>query len=160
MSNELIEKVESVQTSDLVLNADKMNSIFNVANMMAKGIATVPKHLQGNPADCMAIIIQATQWNMNPFAVAQKTHVVSGTLGYEAQLVNAVVTTSGAVISKFKYEYQGEGSNMSCRVGAILKGEDEITWNEYLCIKDVNIQNSPLWKTNPKQQIAYLQVKY
>ena len=160
MSNE-ISVLESVNlsTGSLVLSSEKMNSIFNVANMMSKGVSTVPKHLQGNPADCMAIIIQATQWNMNPFAVAQKTHVISGTLGYEAQLVNAVVSTSGAITSKFKYEYQGTGVNMSCRVGAILKGEDYITWNEYLCINDITVKNSPLWKTNPKQQIAYLQVK-
>jgi hypothetical protein len=38
--------------------------------------------------------MQAAQWGMNPFAVAQKTHVVNGTLGYEAQLVNAVVSSS------------------------------------------------------------------
>jgi hypothetical protein len=37
--------------------------------------------------------MQAAQWGMNPFAVAQKTHVVNGTLGYEAQLVNAVVSS-------------------------------------------------------------------
>ncbi|SPX63869.1 Uncharacterised protein [Leclercia adecarboxylata] len=37
----------------------------------------------------MAIIMQAMQWGMNPYAVAQKTHLVNGVLGYEAQLVNA-----------------------------------------------------------------------
>lgn len=36
--------------------------------------------------------MQAVQWGMNPFAVAQKTHFVSGKIGYEAQLVNAVIT--------------------------------------------------------------------
>ena len=160
MSNEItLLESQNVSTGSLVLSSEKMNSIFKVANIMSQGVSTVPKHLQGNPADCMAVIIQATQWNMNPFAVAQKTHVVSGTLGYESQLVNAVVSTSGAIISKFKYEYQGDGLNMSCRVGAILKGENDITWNEYMYIRDVKIQNSPLWKTNPKQQIAYLQVK-
>ena len=41
---------------------------------------------------CMAVTLQALQWNMSPFAVAQKTHLVNGTLGYEAQLVNAVFT--------------------------------------------------------------------
>ena len=40
---------------------------------------------------------------MNPFAVAQKTHVVNGSLGYEAQLVNAVVQASGAIDGRFHY---------------------------------------------------------
>ncbi|VFS64074.1 RecT family [Kluyvera cryocrescens] len=61
---------------------------------MADSKATVPAHLAGKPADCLAVTMQAAQWGMNPFAVAQKTHVVNGTLGYEAQLVNAVVSSS------------------------------------------------------------------
>jgi hypothetical protein len=44
----------------------------------------------------MAIVMQAMQWGMNPYAVAQKTHLVNGVLGYEAQLVNAVIASSSA----------------------------------------------------------------
>ena len=64
---------------------------------MAKGKVTVPEHLRGNVGDCMAIATQAMLWNMDPFVVAQKTHIVSGRLGYEAQLVNAVLQNSGAI---------------------------------------------------------------
>ena len=96
---------------------------------------------------------------MNPFAVAQKTHLVNGTLGYEAQLVNAVLEASGAIIGRFRYEYQGEGNGLKCRVGAIPRGESEVVWNEWLNISDVTTKNSPLWKTNPRQQMGYLQVK-
>ncbi|EAP2971000.1 hypothetical protein D9U37_20365 [Salmonella enterica] len=38
----------------------------------------LPAHLAGKPADCMAIVMQAMQWGMNPYAVAQKTHLVTG----------------------------------------------------------------------------------
>lgn len=146
------------QTTALVLEPQSMQSIMKMAEMMAQGKTTVPDHLR-NPSDCMAVIMQAMQWGMNPFAVAQKTHVVSGKLGYEAQLVNAVVTASGAIQGRFHYEYQGEGDKLQCRVGAILRGESQITWNEWLCIADVTTRNSPLWKTNKKQQLGYLQLK-
>lgn len=56
----------------------------------------------------MAVVMQATQWNMNPFAVAQKTHLVNGTLGYEAQLVSAVINNSGAVLDRFHFEWFGD----------------------------------------------------
>ncbi len=46
------------------------------------------------------------------------------------------------------------------RVGAVLKGETEITWGEPLYMEYVTTRNSPLWKTAPKQQLAYLAVKY
>ena len=82
---------QPTSTTDLMLNESAMNNMYRMAQTMADGRATVPSHLQGNVADCMAVVMQAALWRMNPFAVAQKTHVVSGTLGYEAQLVNAVV---------------------------------------------------------------------
>lgn len=146
-------------TNDLVFNPVAMQSMMALATIMAESTVTVPKHLQGKKGDCFAVIMQAAQWKMNPFVVAQKTHVVNGTLGYEAQLVNALVMASGAIIGSFSYEYKGEGSNLECRVGAVIKGHSSITWSEWLSIKSITTQNSPLWKTNPKQQLGYLQVK-
>ncbi|MGW9066960.1 RecT family recombinase [Achromobacter animicus] len=146
-------------TSGLVLHADNMDSMMRAAELMAAGKATVPKHLQGSPSDCMAVIMQAMQWNMNPFVVAQKTHLVNGQLGYEAQLVNAVVQSSGAITGRFHYEYTGDGNGLACRVGAVIAGETDITWGEWLKVSDVTTKNSPLWKTNPRQQMGYLQVK-
>lgn len=144
----------------LITNEGNMQRLMALAEMMADSKVTVPKHLQGNKGDCMAIIIQATNWGMNPFACAQKTHLVNGTLGYEAQLVNAVVCASGAITGDgFTYEYKGEGASMECRVGATKRGKSEITWGEWLCIGLVTTRNSPLWKTNPKQQMGYLQIK-
>jgi len=173
-----------VSTTDMILDYRAMEQMNTLANLMAGGQATVPKHLQGNPADCMAIIMQAAQWRMNPFAVAQKTHVVSGTLGYEAQLVNAVISSSKAINGRFHYKYggdwevTGDGSNQKIQagvnvnngnnitqncwvqVGAILSGEDEIQWGERLYPSMVTTKNSALWKTNPKQQSGYLALKY
>jgi len=149
-----------VSTASLVLDGDKMATIFKLAEFMSQGKATVPKHLQGNSADCMAVIIQASQWGLNPFAVAQKTHLISGILGYEAQLVHSVLQTSKIIKGTFYYEYKGDGNSLECRVGAKTKDNgDEIIYGEWLKISDVTIKNSPLWKTNPRQQIGYLQIK-
>lgn len=146
-------------TMSMVLDVDTINSITRVAEIMASGKATVPAHLRGNVGDCFAVTMQSIQWKMNPHAVGQKTHLVNGVLGYEAQLVNAVVQNSGAITGRFHYEYRGEGNSLSCRVGAIPRGEKEVVWNEWLCIATVTTKNSPLWKTNPPQQLGYLQVK-
>lgn len=162
MSTEVME-VEQVSerasSLALITNDGNMDRVMKMAEMMAASKVTVPKHLQGSAGDCAAIVIQATNWGMNPFAVAQKTHLVNGVLGYEAQLVNAVIQSSNAIKGNFSYEYQGEGNQMSCRVGAVINGTNEITWGEWLKSSDVTTKNSPLWKTNPKQQMGYLQVK-
>ena len=148
-----------IGSTALLLNVESMEKMVRLAEMMASGKSTVPKHLQENPADCMAVIMQSMQWGMNPFAVAQKTHVVNGALGYEAQLVNAVVQSSGSITGRFHYEYQGTKNSIECRVGAVIKGEAAITWGEWLNEASVTTKNSPLWKVNPRQQLGYLQVK-
>lgn len=144
---------------ELMMNPESMDRVIRMAEMMAGGKSTVPAHLQKNPADCMAVVLQAMQWGMLPHIVAQKTHIVNGTLGYEAQLVNALVQESGCITGRFHYEYRGNSPTMECRVGAVIRGEREITWGEWLNEAKVTTKNSPLWKTNPRQQMGYLQVK-
>ena len=150
---------QQMTAGELMMNPAIMDALYKFAQVMAESKFTVPKHLQGNVGDCLAVAMQATLWGMHPFTVAQKTHQVGGTLGYEAQLVNAVVQNSGAIIGRFHYEYQGEGARLQCRVGAIPRGESEIVWGEWLSLESVTTKNSPLWKTNPKQQLGSLQVK-
>lgn len=174
MSNEIMQSpVNEADTKAAIFSPTGLQKLQAFAEVMALGKATVPAHLAGKPADCLAIALQAAQWGMNPYAVAQKTHLVNGTLGYEAQLVNAVITSSTAVQGRFKYEYGGDWDKfrpgaanannergLSVRVGAVLRGETEITWGEPLYMEFVTTRNSPLWKTAPKQQLAYLAVKY
>lgn len=149
----------STDVSALIFDPIKLQAMQTMAKAMSEAAIAVPVHFRGKPGDCLAVVMQAAQWGMNPFACAQKTHVVNGALGYEAQLVNAVVSSSGAISGRFHYEYRNEGANVECRVGAVIRGESDITWGEWLSAATVTTKNSPLWKTNPKQQLGYLQVK-
>ena len=142
-------------TSRDLLEDQNFDKLWRMAEALANSALSVPKELKGNIGDCLAIVTQAMIWGLNPFAVAQKAHVINGKLGYEAQLVNAVVMQSGAIRGSFSYEYEGD----RCRVGAVLRGESSITWGEWLSAASVQTKNSPLWKVNPKQQMGYLQVK-
>ena len=138
-----------------LLQDQNFDKLWRMAEALANSALSVPKELKGNIGDCLAIVTQAMIWGLNPFAVAQKAHVINGKLGYEAQLVNAVVMQSGAIRGSFSYEHEGD----RCRVGAVLRGESSITWGEWLSAASVQTKNSPLWKVNPKQQMGYLQVK-
>lgn len=137
----VIEHNESstMNNTSLLLNIDVMDRMMKLADIMSQGVATVPKHLQGRPSDCLAIIMQAARWGMDPFVVGQKSHLVNGVLGYEAQLYNALITSSKVVHGRFKYEYGGDWekivgkkdgrdeSGLFVRVGAVLRGETDIT---------------------------------
>lgn len=184
----------TISASNSIFNVQALGQLQAFAGLMAQSVVTVPAHLAGKPADCMAIVMQAMQWGMNPYAVAQKTHLVNGQLGYEAQLVNAVITSSSAINGRFHYRYGGDWGRCTktkevtrekmgksgkytvtervrdwtdedeeglyVEVGAILRGESEITWDKPLYLSQVVTRNSPLWISKPDQQIAYLGVKY
>lgn len=134
--------------------------VMRMAEILSKSSLSIPKELKGNVGDCAAVVIQAMLWGINCFAAAQCCHVINGKLGYEAKLINAVVMNSGAIVGSFKYEYRGEGQSLQCRVGAVLRGEKEITWNEWYGVSDALVKNSPLWKSNPAMQLGYVQVKF
>ncbi|EOE3794071.1 RecT family recombinase, partial [Klebsiella pneumoniae] len=145
-----------------------MDRLVRFATLMADSKTTVPAHLAGKPADCLAVTMQAAQWGMNPFAVAQKTHVVNGTLGYEAQLVNAVVSSSNLLATRLNYKWDGDWSKVSGKtdkspsltvtVWATLKGESEPR-TLTISMAQAGVRNSPLWEQDPRQQLAYLCVK-
>ncbi|HYF17783.1 MAG TPA: RecT family recombinase [Ramlibacter sp.] len=98
----------SASAGSLLLHESSMERLERIADLMASGKTTVPAHLRGSKGDCFAITLQSMQWGMNPFAVAQKTHLVNGVLGYEAQLVSAVINSSGAVQDRFHFEWFGD----------------------------------------------------
>ncbi|WP_051997555.1 RecT family recombinase [Grimontia indica] len=92
-------------------------------------------------------------------------------LGYEAQLVNAVINTMAPTKDRLHYEWFGDWDKyihaglqkkdedgLGVRVWATLKGETEPRQLEIL-LKPITVRNSPNWKSDPRQQIAYLAVK-
>lgn len=158
----------TVGTAAAIFSPEGMNQLVRFAGLMAESKATVPAHLAGKPADCLAVTMQAAQWGMNPFAVAQKTHVVNGTLGYEAQLVNAVVSSSNLLATRLNYRWDGDWSkvngktdkspNLTVTVWATLKGESEPR-ELTISMAQAGVRNSPLWEQDPRQQLAYLCTK-
>lgn len=100
--------VQNFSSANVLMDGALFDRLERMANMMASGKTTLPAHFRNSPGDCFAIVLQATQWNMNPLAVAQKTHLINGTLGYEAQLVAAVINSSGVVKDRFRFEWFGD----------------------------------------------------
>lgn len=174
-------------SSGVIFNTQMMNMTLSFAEEMAKSTVSIPNHLVGKKADCMAIVLVSLQWGMNPYQVAQQTSLINGVLAYGAQLVNAVVSSSTAIVGRFHYEYSDGWEKLAgkckkeknennkwvekaawdkkdeeglwVRVGAIPRGETEIVWSEKLYMASVLTRNSPLWVTDPAQQIGYLAVK-
>lgn len=164
-----------------------LERIEKFAGLMASARVTIPVELQNKPGDCLALCLQAQAWGMNPYAVAQKAHVIKNKLGYEAQLVNAVITRHAPIqgrlsfawsegweriLGKFKKQ-PGKNSGADytvpnwadkdedglwCEVSATLTGETEPRVLR-LEMRQAHPRQSTLWATDPKQQLAYTVVK-
>lgn len=129
--------------------------MMEFAKMMSVAKGAVPKHLRGEPGMCLAVCVQATNWRMDPFAVANKSYFVSDRIAFEAQLVQAVIEQRAPIKGRIEGEYTGEGQTRQChlRVELIENGK-EITYISPE-IGKIKTKNSPLWTADPDQQLWY-----
>jgi hypothetical protein len=130
-----------------------LGEVVRFAEVMSRADIALPKHLRGNAGACMAVAMQALEWEMSPFAVASKSYAVNGTIAYEAQLIAAVVNTRSGIEGRLKYEFEGEGPGLRCRVTGVVDGDTLIY--ESPEISEIAVKNSPLWKSDPQQQLGY-----
>lgn len=161
-----------------------MDRMIRFAEIMASGKSTIPQELR-NVGDCLAITMQAMAWKMMPQAVAQKTFFIGGKIGYEAQLVAAAISNSGAVKDTFHFDWYGpwekiigkftikkgdkgeyrvpgwelkDEEGIGVRVWATLRNENEPRVLDLL-LAQARTRNSTLWADDPRQQLAYLAQK-
>ena len=171
----------------LVLDKRSMDSMMRVADLMASSKVTIPAHLRNSPGDCVAVVMQAMQWGMNPFSIAQKTHLSQGgALGYEAQLVNAVIVACGAITGQPEFEFIGDWNKI---LGKVEERKSDKGGKYYVstysksdedglgvvCTATLSGEASPRsitimmsqcyprfstqWATDPQQQITYVAVR-
>ena len=131
-----------------------MDQAIEFSERMAKG-NLIPAHLK-NPADCLRVVLQAATWKLNPFAVGDKTSIISGKLMYEGQLVAAVVNARGNLSSKLKYDFTGEGDARVLTVSGIIRGEDEARTIELPFTLAKKINKNGQMGINPDQQATYI----
>lgn len=132
-----------------------MDGALSFSAQMAKA-NLIPAHLKGSPSDCLRVVLQAARWQMDPFAVADKTSVISGKLMYEGQLVSAVVNSRGKLSKKLTYAFDGEGDKRKLTVAGTIQGETEARTIELEASLAKKINKNGQMQTNPDQQMCYI----
>ena len=128
--------------------------VMEFAKLMSIADKAVPKHLRLNAGACLRIVFQSIEWEMSPWAVADKSYEVSDRIAYESQLIHAVVEARAPLKERLQCDYEGEGVDRCC----IVKGYfTDGTFRGYTSprIKDIKVKNSPLWTSDPDQQLFY-----
>jgi len=132
--------------------------VVSFAELMSRSQHAIPKHLRGNPGACMAITMQALRWEMDPFAVAAKAYSVNDMIAYEAQLIAAVVHTRAPIRRRPDYSFTGAGADLRCIVSCEMQDGSTKVY-ESPREGDIKTKNSPLWKTDPQQQLGYYSIR-
>ena len=132
-----------------------MGELFEFAKLMAVSRECVRKVFRDNPGACLAIALQAFRTGADPFAVANKAYLVNDQIAYEAQYIHAVINTSGILKKRLRPTYEGDGPTLCCTIRGEIHGEDEPLEYRSPPIGNIPTKNSPLWKSDPEQQLFY-----
>jgi hypothetical protein len=141
------------QSKGFVLKINSFAEAEAFATQLSKSMF-VPKHLRNKPADCLAVVLQSQRWEMDAFSVAQKTYFINEGIGYEAQLINAVIIANAPIKARPDLEWAGEGESLTCKVSATFIGEEKPKVFTAK-IKTITTRNSPNWKQQPEIQLGY-----
>lgn len=131
-----------------------MTDIMEFAKLMSVSGVAVPKHLREQPGACLAIVIQASEWQMSPYAVANKSYSVNDRMGYEAQLVAAVILRRAPIKTRISYTYTGDGDMRRCTT-TVTTLDGEVISHTSPPVGLITPKNSPLWKSDLDQQLGY-----
>ncbi len=136
-----------------------LHEALEFGKLMAVTEIGVPRHLRGSVGGCVRIVMQAIEWRMSPWAVADKSYFVNDKIAYESQLIHAVVESRANLQRRLRCEYVGEGPARVCVVSGLFKGEIDPCVYTSPAIGSINPKNSPLWKNDPDQQLWYFSVR-
>lgn len=92
----------------MLFDSAKFNQAWRVATAFAQS-GLVPDHFKNNINGVFVVLHMATRMNLDPFMVLQKTYLVHGRPGMEAQLVIALVNARGPFQGPIQWETSGEG---------------------------------------------------
>lgn len=136
-----------------------MNEAVSFADLMCKADIALPKFLRGNKGACLAISMQAYRWGMDPFAVANKAYSVNDRVAYESQLIASVINTRAPLQNRLVVAYEGKDGTRKCIVTGRFHGEDIDRVVSSPPFNAITTKNSPLWKSDPDQQLFYYTVR-
>lgn len=146
-------------TNEIVTMDEKqLKQIETLSSDMANTGLAIPKHLQGNPAACKAVVRNSIRWSMDPYLVAAESSDIKGKLMYSGKLVNAVVSEDPRLEFPLDFEFSGQGEQMVCSVIGKLKGEGKER-RVNVPMPPQNKRISDHWKSNQEQQLSYYAVR-
>ena len=160
---ELVKQPERLLVADdgefsMYMDTAKFEHGQRVANLLATS-SRIPDCYKNKPADCFLALQMSTRLNMDPVMFMQKSYVVHGKAGIEAQLVIALMNTRGPFKGPVQWKFSGEDDTRSCTAYATHKVTDEVC-EATVSMKMVKAEGwyskpGSKWKTLPDLMFQY-----
>ena len=152
--------MHNVGNGVMLPNFSDMQQVMEFSSLMAGAGVMVGPAVRGNPGACMAVTMIAARFNLDPFMLSTKAYITKNKAGvemlaWEAQAINAMIMGSGVLEEDLDYEFTGEGVERQVRVFGKIKGAERSREIQSNKIKDIKVKNSPLWTSEPDQQLSY-----
>ncbi len=132
---------------------------MEMAKMICSGKFAVPNYLHNNPGDCLRIVLVAARSGLDPFMLANESYLTESKktgekrMEFMAKAVHAIVLASGVLQGDLGTKVEGQGANLSCTVTGQRRGGRTHTETYYMA--PIHPKNSPLWQSQPRQQLIY-----
>lgn len=160
-----IVRVQDDSQFSMMLDTGKFEHMQRVATLFASS-TMIPEHYRGNLGNCFIAMQMAVRLGMDPFMFMQKSYIVHGKPGLEAQLCIALMNSSGIFSDAIDYEKQGDDPDDAfdpsyrVRAWAIRESTGKRVngpWIDWKLVTAEGWKDKPgsKWKTMPEQMFMY-----
>jgi hypothetical protein len=108
----------------MLFDSARFNQAWRAATMFSNS-KLVPADFRGSPESCFVAMHMAVRLNLDPMMVMQKTYIIHGRPGMEAQLIIALVNARGPFTGPIQWETSGTGDTREWIAFATHKGTGE-----------------------------------
>lgn len=138
-----------------------------IAKDRSRAHLMLPEHLHNNAAVMTALVAIAMRFNLEPIMLASQTYIQNNRLCFQSQAFGAILYASKMLIGRLRYEFRGEGGDITCTVSGRFKDDPDMVYSATTpplsqlhpghTQRDGKsfVKGSPLWDKDNEQQIAY-----
>jgi hypothetical protein len=126
------------------------------ADIIQEAGGFVSKELRADRGACVAVAYMAALHGTDLIGTASQAYSVGGRLAFMAQYINALVQRH--LDARPVYAYQGQAGTRAVMVTATPRGGQPLTYASPQ-VGQIKVKNSPLWATDPDQQLAYYGIR-
>lgn len=118
MTNNEIQRMADSMIMNFIDDSDRLDRAWKIADAFARSGA-VPEAYNKNTPACFVAITMASELKVSPMYYMQHSYPIKGKIGYDAQIMHALLNKSGVYPDGVEFIMEGEGETRKCTVRGI-----------------------------------------